>query len=89
MGRPLKAIQVINKGPIDDTKPYRFPAPKEGDRDLLLNRLKERDIYLDKLLSKKDKTEEDQFEILFLMNSERGSDNILDNSHKETKSYKI
>lgn len=89
MGRPKKAVQVINKAKIQDNKMYRYPEPQKVAGEKLLNRLKERDTYLDWLINVPDKTVEQVNELNFLMNSERKSPNIMDHSEKPFKEYVI
>lgn len=89
MGRPKKAVQVINKALIDDTKKYRYPEPQNQDGEILLNRLKERDKYLDWLSAIPGKTMAQVDEYNFLMNSERKSPNIMDHSRKPFRDYTI
>lgn len=86
MGRPLKAIQVLNKAPINDDKKYRFPAPAKEDRDILLHKLKTRDLYVKHLLSIKRNIEQEQ-ELVWLMQNQRKSANIIDYSKKQIKDY--
>jgi len=82
MGRPVKAVQVLNKAPIDDNKHYRYPVPPNGSKEMLLNKLKERDLYVQTLLDIKDKTEKQRGILKFFLNSERKSPNIIDHSNK-------
>ena len=89
MGRPKRAVQVINKAKIQDEKMYRYPQPQKRDRKILLNRLKERDKYLDWLIDIPNKTQEQMEELKFLMNSQRKSPNIMDHSEKPFKEYVI
>ena len=86
MGRPLKAIQVLNKAPINDEKEYRFPLPKKEDRDILLHKLKTRDLYVKHLLSV-NRNEEQEQELIWLMQNQRKSSNIIDHSKQKTKNY--
>lgn len=85
MGRPIKAVQVLNKALIDDNKEYRFPAPTEDEETLLKMKLNDREIYFAGLLNKENKTDKDKRQIDFLMNSERriygGGKNIIDHSN--------
>lgn len=92
MGRPKKAVQVINKAIIQDQKNYRYPEPQKIDRDILLNRLKERDTYLNQLISLPDKTPVQDKELKFLMNGERQgpyskTSNVMDHSKTPFKEY--
>jgi hypothetical protein len=91
MGRPLKAIQVLNKAKIDDTKKYRFPEPLINDKEILLKKLIDRDNYLDYLLNKKFRTIEEENEIESLLCSKRrilgGGKNIIDHSSQNVKNY--
>jgi len=84
IGRPTKAVVVLNRAPINDQKSYRGIAPEPEAKELLLKKLKARDEYLAFLHSKnRSPLEAKQFE--FLMNSERKSPNILDHSQKELR----
>lgn len=84
MGRPIKSVVVLNRALIDDSKPYRFPSPNPQDEQLLKSKLKEREEYLEALLSKPDKTERDKIQLEFLLNNTRriqgGGKNIIDHS---------
>ena len=89
MGRPKKAVQVINQAKIQDNLKYRYPEPQKIDGEILLKRLKERDKYVDWLIDLPEKNSEQKSELKFLMNSERKSPNIMDHSRKPFKEYKI
>lgn len=84
MGRPIKAVQVLNKAQINDAMKYRYPNPTQEEELSLKNKLKQRDIYLYNLLKKENKTERDLSHIKFLLNNERrihgGGKNIIDHS---------
>lgn len=86
MGRPLKSIEVLNKAPINDKKEYRFPIPEKEDRDILLNKLKTRDLYV-KYLFSIERTIEQEQELIWLMQNQRKSPNIIDHSKKTIKNY--
>jgi hypothetical protein len=88
MGRPKKAVQVINKAQINDNKSYRLNKPSQGDQARLLSRLKERDKYVDWLLDQNRSPEQEE-ELKFLMNSKRKSPNIMDHSDKPFPNYVI
>lgn len=83
MGRPIKCVQVLNRA---DKKSLYLNGQKiapEHQASELKNKLAERERYLDKLLSKSPKTDNDIRQIEFLMNTERrihgGGKNIIDN----------
>lgn len=84
MGRPIKAVKIINKAIIENDKPYRFPKPTLKEEHTLKAKLNMRDEYLECILKKLNPTEEEQRHIKFLLNSERriqgGGQNILDHS---------
>lgn len=84
MGRPIKAVQVLNRAKINDDAKYRFPAPPKENEAILKEKLKIRDDYVDNLLSKKEKTEKDVLQLKFLLDNKRrihgGGKNIIDNS---------
>jgi hypothetical protein len=89
MGRPIKAVEVLNKAIINDNQKYRFPIPMLCDEVTLKAKLNERDLYLEKLLQL-DKTSPNELnEIAFLLNTERriygGGKNIIDHSSQEIK----
>jgi hypothetical protein len=89
MGRPKRAVQVINQAKIQDNLKYRYPEPQKIDGEVLLKRLKERDAYVDWLIDIPNKTDEQSDELKFLMNSERKSPNIMDHSKKPFKEYRL
>ena len=82
MGRPLRAVKVLNRAGIDDSQNFRHkqPQPTKKDREKLHETLKQRDYYVDYLLAKKNKTEEDKIKLKYLLNSSRWSKNIIDHS---------
>lgn len=88
MGRPLKAVQVLNRALINDKANYRKPVLKQ-DEEILKEKLSKRDNYLESLLCKSNKTDKDNQQINFLMNSERrihgGGKNIIDHSTIEVR----
>ena len=89
MGRPMKAVQVLNKAMIDDSKQYRFPMPTVYDEQILKQKLDNRDKYLESLLKLEQPTFIELTHIEFLMNTERrihgGGKNIIDHSSLEIK----
>lgn len=89
MGRPIKAVHVLNKCQIDDTKKYRFPAPKKFDEELLKRKLQQREDYLALLLHLKEPSITEQKHIDFLMNTTRridgGGKNIIDHSNLQIR----
>lgn len=82
MGRPIPAVQVINMAQINDGFAYRYPNPSSEDAAALKKKLQEREEYLKQLILKPEKTEQDNRQIKFLLNSERrihgGGKNIID-----------
>ncbi len=86
MGRPINAVQVLNKAIIDDSKQYRKVIVSEENKQLLRDNLNLREKYITELLSKKNHNELELTQIEFLMNNTRrihgGGKNIID-------SYKI
>jgi hypothetical protein len=89
MGRPKKAVQIINKAKINDNAKYRKYKIGSNDREILLSKLKQRDKYLETLLLKELKTAKDIIQIDFLLNSVRridgGGKNIIDHSKIEIR----
>lgn len=91
MGRPIKAVQVLNKAKIDDTQSYRKTPIGINDELTLKNKLAEREVYLDFLLSKNEKelNKTDLKSINFLMDTKRrihgGGKNIIDHSSLKIK----
>jgi hypothetical protein len=83
MGRPIKAVQVLNKAIINDFAKYRINANPD-DEALLKSKLQDREYYLENLLNKDIKTDTDIKQISFLMNTTRkihgGGKNIIDNA---------
>jgi len=88
MGRPVFCVEVINRAPIWDCATYRHRTPKNGDREVLLSKLKQRDEYLFGLLNKKELTAEEKASLDFLMDSERGSPNRMQHSSSPVKYHK-
>ena len=82
MGRPIPAVQVLNKAIIDDAKGYRHPKPTIEMRNELLRKLNEREHYLAELLAKEYRTDNEEKTIRFLMDNRRridgGGKNIID-----------
>lgn len=89
MGRPIKAVQVINRCQIDDEKHYRFPKATIEDEQLLKSKLLQREIYLEELLKTDLPVKAQQKQIDFLLNSTRrihgGGKNIIDNSKLQVR----
>ena len=89
MGRPIPAVQVLNRAIINDNAKYRKPFPTKEEETILKTTLLQREIELECLLNKTNKTEEDNRKIKFLMNSERringGGKNIIDHFKIKTK----
>lgn len=84
MGRPIPAVQVLNKAPINDAASYRNPPPSPEEDRLLKQKLKDREVFLAALLRKDSPSEREQKQIKFLMDSQRrvhgGGKNIVDHS---------
>jgi len=84
MGRPIKAVVVLNRAIINDNERYRIPVPSIEDEKELKAKLLQREIYLDCLLDKQNKTEKDNEIIRFMLDNKRridgGGKNILDHS---------
>jgi hypothetical protein len=89
MGRPIKAVEVLNKALIKDDEFYRYPFPAKEEEDKLKHKLNLRDSYLENLLKKNNVNQNELEEIKFLMNTERrihgGGKNIIDHSSLEIK----
>lgn len=88
MGRPSKIVQVINQAPINDKAKHRGNiTPNKNNEIILKEKILNRDIYLEKLLNKENKNEQDLKQIEFLTNTTRrihgGGKNIIDNSKIE------
>lgn len=75
MGRPIFCVPVINRAPIADNATYRMRKPEPVDRDILLNKLKQRDDYLYDLLQVQNPTETQRLQLEYLMNPMRGNPN--------------
>ena len=84
MGRPIKAVQVLNRAKINDAARYRFPMPKDGQESKLKATLAQRDAFLNTLLAKNVKTAKDDALVTALLCSKRrihgGGKNIIDHS---------
>ena len=84
MGRPIPAVQVLNKAPIDDKQKFRFPV-KPWEEQTLKQTLQTREDFLQNLLQKKTLTEIETRQLNFLMDTTRkihgGGKNIIDNSN--------
>lgn len=89
MGRPIPAVQVLNRATINDDADYRHPPPSEYDAELLKNKLASREQHLAFLLRKakvspEEITPTEQRKIAFLMDSKRrihgGGKNIIDHA---------
>lgn len=89
MGRPIKAVQVLNRAKIDDSAKYRSIKPSQYDESILKNKLNIRELYLNALLLKKTKTDVDERQIKFLLDNRRrihgGGKNIIDHSNIEVR----
>jgi hypothetical protein len=89
MGRPIPAVQVLNRAPIDDAARYRNPLPVMGSEELIKDKLSKREDYLHGLLKKTSLTTKEQKQLAFLMNNQRrihgGGKNILDHSSLEVR----
>lgn len=85
MGRPIRAVQVLNRAPINDSASYRYPLVLESESKKLKSKLAEREVILEGLLSKTDITNQDLRKIKFLLDSERrihgGGKNIIDHAN--------
>lgn len=84
MGRPIKAVQVLNRALIDDTKPYRYPKPSDKEELTIKAKMNMRDAHLECLLLRQERTEEHERQLKFLLDSQRrihgGGKNIIDHS---------
>lgn len=89
MGRPIKAVQVLNRAKINDNALYRIPRPLENDAMTLKAKLNKRECVMQMLLNKQELTIEESKTINFLMNSERrihgGGKNIIDHAKIELR----
>lgn len=89
MGRPIKAVQVLNKALINDDAKYRKYYVDANDELLLKSKLMIRDKYLDCLLNKNHITLLDQKKINFLLDNQRrihgGGKNIIDNANQKIR----
>jgi hypothetical protein len=89
MGRPIKAVQVLNRAIINDAASYRNPKPSVTEQDRLKAMLNKRDCVLQTILNKQERTEQEQSIVTFLMNTERrihgGGKNIIDHSNQKIK----
>lgn len=89
VGRPIKCVQVLNKAPKETLIKNRQTLADENVSSILLQKLQEREIYLENLLSIENKTEHDYQKIKFLMDTQRkihgGGKNIIDNYKLEVK----
>jgi hypothetical protein len=86
MGRPIKAVQVLNCAAINDSAKYRLPFLCQSRKNILLENLKQADKNLDALLGKPNKTNKDIELIQYYLNSERKSSNIIDHSSIKPRS---
>ena len=84
MGRPIRAVQVLNKGKIDDTRKFRLKV-NPADEIKIKQTFQEREIYLENLLSKQNLSETERKHLDFLMDTTRkihgGGKNIIDHSN--------
>jgi phosphoribosyl-AMP cyclohydrolase len=84
MGRPAMAVQIINKAKINDKAKYRKYKTSITNEKILKNKLEQRDMYLEELLCKTDKSINDIKQINFLLDTVRkidgGGKNIIDHS---------
>lgn len=82
MGRPIPAVQVLNRAVINDYAKYRYPNPTPEQESILKNKLNEREIVLQELLGLTNPSVKDKEKITFLVDSERrihgGGKNIID-----------
>lgn len=89
MGRPIKSVQVLNKAKKESLVINMQKKVSEEQSKTLLNKLQERELYLDSLLANKNKTLKELSQIEFLMNTERrihgGGKNIIDNHKIEVR----
>jgi len=89
VGRPIKSVQVLNKVKKERLIELNQYEANEEITNTLKNKLKQREIYLDKLLYKEEKTSQDIKQINFLMDTQRrihgGGKNIIDNYKIEIK----
>jgi hypothetical protein len=84
MGRPIAAVQVLNRATINDEAKYRFPKPTPMQSNQLKATLLKREIEVRCLIEKQDKTQQEKSMLQFALNSERrihgGGKNIIDNA---------
>lgn len=89
MGRPIPAVQVLNRAPINDEASYRFPEPPVNAEAIIKAKLQEREDRFKALLSHPNPGEKERRMIAFLMNSERrihgGGKNIMDHYTQEVR----
>ena len=89
MGRPVKAVQVLNKASYLTLEKNNQSVVNAEISSTLKNKLQEREVYAEQLFNKEHKTEQDQRQIDFLMDSNRrihgGGKNIIDNYKQEIR----
>jgi hypothetical protein len=89
MGRPIKAVQVLNRAKINDCALYRLPKPSDFDSMQLKSKLNKRECVINTILNKQELNTEESRILKFLMNSERrihgGGKNIIDHSKIELR----
>lgn len=90
VGRPIKCVQVLNKVSKQRLIELNQYEATEEITNTLKKKLQERELYLDTLLNKNVKTDQDIRQINFLMDTQRrihgGGKNIIDN-YKQQISY--
>ena len=82
VGRPIKCVQVLNKVAKQRFIELNQYEANEEITNELKKKLQERELYLNSLLNKKEKTHSDLRQINFLMDTQRrihgGGKNIID-----------
>jgi hypothetical protein len=83
VGRPIPSVIILNKAPVRTLQVNKQNLAYENIANELKTKLEKRELYLENLLAKEKKTNNDLNQINFLMNTTRrvdgGGKNIIDN----------
>lgn len=89
VGRPIKCVQVLNKVSSNSLIANKQRRASDEIANELKSKLKARELYLDALLNKEKRTNQDERQIRFLMDTQRkihgGGKNIIDNHKQEVR----
>lgn len=82
MGRPTKAVLILNRAKINDEAPYRRYKPTKQEETIIKKKLEERDKHINSLIQKKNRTINEEYALKRLLDNRRKKGEKLDHNQK-------